>query len=362
MKMDRFTYRLVVALCALAGATACQETTVLPTAPSALPPDKVGELTVACPADRTVESLNGVDARVAYPPPRTSGGQAPVEASCSPESGTALPIGTRSVVCTASDALGQTPTCSFSVRVLPPKQISKTRFLAFGDSLTAGVTSSPLMTALEVSKSYPFKLQERLAGRYRVQTIEVVNAGLPGEEAVDGAKRIGVQIDSVRPDVVLIMEGTNDVGSLTFDLSATSAALDDMIDEVRSRGSEAMIATLPPVRPANPGLERSSENIPDLNMAIRSIAFSNGVGLVDVFAAMVAGACPSSSVSGFPGLRGPTFHLSFPCIGVDHVHPTPEGYEVMADAFLDAIVNQYDIQVAGTRESRRPGSPLAGER
>ena len=209
--------------------------------------------------------------------------------------------------------------------------------------------------------TYPYLLQ-RLLREMGWGRIEVVNAGRPGEKTIGGAKRIGAQIDSVRPDVVLIMEGSNDVESLDFDLSATSAALDDMIDEARSRGSEAMIATLPPVRPANPGLERSSENIPDLNMAIRSIAFSNGVGLVDIFAAMVAGACPSSAVSGFPGLRGPTFHLSFPCIGVDHVHPTPEGYEVMADAFLDAIVNQYDIQVAGTRESRRPGSPLAGER
>ena len=157
--MNRLVYGIVVSLSLLVWATGCQESTTFPTAPSSLPPDKIGVLTIACPVDPTVRSLNDVNAQVDYPPPQTFGGQDPVSASCSPESGTSLPIGTIPGQCTASDTLGQTVSCSFLVRVLPIARISKTRFLAFGDSVTAGVTSFALTSLLEPSKSYPFKLQ-----------------------------------------------------------------------------------------------------------------------------------------------------------------------------------------------------------
>ena len=194
--------------------------------------------------------------------------------SCSPESGTALPIGTTPGRCTATDTLGQTVSCSFLVQVLPAAQISKTKFMAFGDSLTAGVTSSALTLLLEPGMSYPFKLQEKLARKYPTQTIEVVNAGLPGEKATDGVSRLGTQINAVRPEVVLIMEGTNDALSQGYSVSATSAALDSMVDDVFSRDAEAMIATVPPVRPGSPVGEGPS-NAQDLNGVIRAIAFSN---------------------------------------------------------------------------------------
>ena len=351
--MSKFVYRVVVSLSLLVWATGCQESTTLPTAPSSLPPDKIGVLTIACPADPVARSLNGVNAQVDYAPPQTSGGQAPVSAGCSPESGTALPIGTTPGRCTATDTLGQTVSCSFLVQVLPAAQLSKTKFLAFGDSLTAGITSSALTLLLEPGKSYPFKLQEKLARKYPTQTIEVVNAGLPGEMATDGVGRLGTQINAVRPDVVLIMEGTNDALSPGYSVSATSAALDSMVDDVFSRDAEAMIATVPPVRPGSPGGE-APRNAQDLNGVIRAIAFSNGVPLVDVYGAVVAGSCPSLPAFGFSGLRGRLpFAIDFPCIGDDNIHPTPEGYEVIADAFFNVIVNTYDSEVFGARPSRR---------
>ena len=357
----RIGYRCAVALLLCLWSGGCQETTTFPTTPTSLPPDKVGVLTVACPANRTVQAVNDASARVDYPPPGTSGGQVPVSAGCSPESGMVLPIGTTPVRCAASDDLGQTAACTFRIRVLRPPRLARTKFLAFGDSLTEGVTADPVTALLQPSKSYPFQLQKQLAPLYPVQTIDVVNAGLSGERVAEGLSRIGAQMDAVRPEVVLVMEGSNDVRSLNYSLEETSAALDGVVDEVLSRGAEAMIATLPPLRPVGPE-DEGPARISALNSTIRAIAFSNGVRLVDVFSGLSSSSCMSLSTIGFmtPGGRLP-FAVSFPCIGVDNLHPTPEGYQVMASIFADAIIEEYDIDVAGSLSTGLRG-PLVSAR
>ncbi len=94
-----------------------------------------------------------------------------------------------------------------------PPRLSATRFLAFGDSLTAGVLS-PAVTLLIVSPpdSYPFGLQSRLVSRYRQQTPVVLNEGNPGELASGtGVQRFRSVLLQNRPEVVLLMEGTNDL-------------------------------------------------------------------------------------------------------------------------------------------------------
>ena len=344
MKLKRVGYPWVVALCAALWSGACQETTTLPTVPTTLPPDKVGVLGISCPADQMILSLNGTNASVDYPSPQTTGGQAPVSVSCTPELGAVLPVGTAPGQCNASDGLGQTVSCAFSIEIVDPR-LSRTRFLAFGDSLTAGEVSSPVATILEISKSYPFKLQQLLAARYPTQTIEVINAGLPGEAASDGVGRIGLQVDAVRPEVVLIMQGTVDALGAAFDVGATTQALDGMIREALTRDADAIIATLPPVR--SPGREVGAQNIPALNSAIRSLAIGNGIRLVDVFDAVSSGPCAGANL---------------PCIGVDNLHLTAMGYDVVAQAFADVIMDEYDVQSVGLRTNGMTGASSEGAR
>lgn len=332
MRLKRVGYVCVAALFAALWTGACQETTTLPIVPTTLPPDKVGVLNIFCPADQTILSLNGTNAGLDYPSPQTTGGQAPVFSSCAPAAGTVLPVGTVPVECNASDDLGQTAACAFSVRILSPRLL-RTKFLAFGDSLTAGEVSYPISTILQISKSYPFKLGQMLGARYPTQTIEMVNAGLSGETAIQGLNRIGLQVDAVRPEVVLILQGTNDLSGSMFDLNATNQALDGMIRASQTRGAEPIIATVPPVRV--PGREIAAANIPSLNSAIRSLAVSSSIRLVDVFTALSTGSCAGSNL---------------PCIGVDNLHPTAMGYEVMAQAFMDVIMEEYDVQSARAQQ------------
>jgi len=58
------------------------------------------------------------DAVVNYPPPTVSGGCPPIVTNCAPPTGSRFPVGTTTVVCTASDSAGHTAQCSFPVTVL----------------------------------------------------------------------------------------------------------------------------------------------------------------------------------------------------------------------------------------------------
>ena len=54
---------------------------------------------------------------VTFPPPNASDNCPGVTVACVPPSGSPLPVGTSTVTCTATDAVGNTATCSFSVAV-----------------------------------------------------------------------------------------------------------------------------------------------------------------------------------------------------------------------------------------------------
>ncbi len=69
--------------------------------------------------------------------------------------------------------------------------------LAFCDSLTAGVGTSS-------DKSYPTVLAE-LTG------LEVVNAGVSGETTEEGLPRLRGLLPEVQPDLLILIEGGNDI-------------------------------------------------------------------------------------------------------------------------------------------------------
>jgi lysophospholipase L1-like esterase len=128
--------------------------------------------------------------------------------------------------------------------------LSSVRFVAFGDSITEGTTSpDPTTLLLNLTESYPYKLQGLLSGRYVDQTILVLNRGRAGEPAyptsgrTSGVTRLPGVLDADKPQVLLLLHGANDllgaVASGEFDaaIDRIIAALETMIKSARARGA-----------------------------------------------------------------------------------------------------------------------------
>ena len=318
-----FAGRLAAALLAIA-AVSCGDDP--PTAPS---PPAVSPLILTCPANVLGQSTTGAPVSVQVSPPTSAGGVLPVTVSCAP-SGTPFPVGTTRVACSAADARGATATCTYNVTVAPPP-LPRTSFLAFGDSMTSGEITVPTTGALDgngfpqfklvivPADSYPTELLGMLRNRYITQASQfaVTNAGQPREWAADGPKRFPGVLASSGAQVVLLMEGSNDLQALgSRGINAASAGLQAMIRAARATGAVVFVASVPPSKPG--GVNTIPINlIQALNEMIRAGAPAEGAIFVDVYAAMAAEANT--------------------LIGVDGLHPTEAGYLRIAETFFAAI-------------------------
>jgi lysophospholipase L1-like esterase len=208
--------------------------------------------------------------------------------------------------------------------VQAPPRLVGTRFLAFGDSLTAG-TLSPALMQLIVSppESYPFVLQGHIVARYRQQAPVVINEGIGGEAASDGGvRRFRSVLLQNRPEIVLLMEGTNDLLGGQNGANAAFDALRVMVGEAKSQGLRIALATIPPQRAG--GLRNRGAVvalIPGFNDRIRGLASGENIPLIDVY-------------------NGMKDDLSY--IGIDDLHPTARGYDAMATIYFDAIKSVFE--------------------
>ena len=259
---------------------------------------------------------------MSYQTPIAAGGSAPVAVTCAPPSGSSFPVGSTQVACTATDARGASAACAFAIVVAGPPRLAATRFLSFGDSLTLGTTSVPSIRFLEdMPDSYPFKLQRLLAQRYTAQDMVVLNDGVGGEMASSptlhspgGDVRLPQSVDINRPEVVLLMEGTNDLQALN-PIDAIEA-LEGMVRAARARRARVFLATIPPQKPGFRTNAASMALVPGFNDEIRALAAREGATLVEVF----------------NGMRD-----RLDLIGADGLHPVPQGYDLMAQIFFDRI-------------------------
>ena len=329
--------RVVLALLILGPSlfAACKESPILPSAPSSLPSDRVQVLSLACPRDVARQSLDGRALDVEFAVPRAIGGLAPIVTECMPASGAPFPVGTHTVTCNAQDELSQVASCMLSVTVIPTLDLR--RILAFGDSLTAGVTASPVQSIVQLApnQSYPAKLSALLQQRYAGQTVRVANAGVPGERATEALSRFRSELAREQPDLALLMEGTNDLDAQTT-AGGDEAALrvEDMVVDAKGRGVDVILATIPPQR----SVLATAPQVAPYNELLRRVAARQNVLLVDVHRIVAMGQC--SNLGNSP--------LSFPCLGDDHLHPTREGNELIAMGFFDEIVAGFELGSGGS--------------
>jgi len=102
--------------------------------------------------------------------------------------------------------------------------------LAFGDSLTHG-------TGVDPEQSYPTVLAG-LIGR------KVVNAGIPGEITRNGLQRLPGVLDEVRPKLVILCHGGNDL-LRRLDPKLAERNLREMVRLIREYGAEVVLVGVP---------------------------------------------------------------------------------------------------------------------
>jgi lysophospholipase L1-like esterase len=280
---------------------------------------------VTCPADVMAVSGDGGPVPVTFPAPAVQNGTSPVTTTCTPASNSSFAPGATSVRCLATDADSRTSACAFTVTVTkaaPPPQLSVTQFVAFGDSITEGKISTSSFRLLDdLPGSYPSRLRDMLPARYTQQQFVVTNEGRGGETASDGKSRLPGVLSADRPQVLLLLEGANDLfGGDQSKVSVVVSSLQSMIQTAKGQGVKVLIGTLTPERAgANNG---GDALVVPTNDQIRQMASQQGATLVDLYAAL------SGDVNGL--------------IGPDGLHPTSSGYELIAETFFAAIQQQFE--------------------
>ena len=316
-------------------AIACNSTPTAPTPPPAPPAPvvvtpPVDPPALTCPSPVTTNTATAAGAAVSYTTPSATGGQSPLSVECTPPSGGTFAVGTTEVRCTATDGLNRTASCSFGVTVSRTFTITKTKFVAFGDSVTEGWVAStnpsgnpPYVLRMVPNESYPTVLRQMLASRYSTQTLTVLNYGKGGEKAVDGVGRAFAAFNHERPDGALILDGYNDLGQGDAGIDPAIAAINDMVKDARFRGARVFIGTLtPPFPNANKGIARST--IDRFNAKLRDMARGENAVLVDVNAYFAVDPNRYNSDDGR--------------------HPNEAGYRVIAQAFFDAIQREFEVR------------------
>lgn len=210
--------------------------------------------------------------------------------------------------------------------------LSATRFIAFGDSMTAGevtaATQTPGVTPMTVvaSASFPAQLQSRLRAQYASQSsaIAVTNAGRSAEGAAAGLPRLADMLanSQTQTQALLLLDGGDDLlAAGDGAVNPASRAMDALAKEGRRRGARVFIGLLPP---PIAGRQRSvaDATIRTFNAELRTIAAGEGAVIVDLYTALAA------DVGRF--------------IGADGHHPTEAGYQRIAAEFQARIAAEFE--------------------
>lgn len=187
-------------------------------------------------------------------------------------------------------------------------------YVAYGDSITAGSFDDPDLP----EPGYPARLEELLAARG--VPAEVENHGFPGETTMEALARLP-SVLAGGGDVLLLMEGTNDVG-LRVSNESIAFNLAQMADLAEQSGFEVVHATVIPRR-NTVGHDPRNIITRDLNGMVRELAFAEGRNLADPFEVFL-------------------HHTDDPFTTLyigngDHLHPNAAGYDVIAEVFADVL-------------------------
>ena len=197
-----------------------------------------------------------------------------------------------------------------------PAGAGEKRILAFGDSITIGHGDPGVLCPDNVAVGgYPPRLRPLLLA----QGIDsqIANFGDCGEPTADGVTRIDSVLNT-GGDVIVIMEGTNDVSErVGFETTVSNLAV--MAQKAVDAEVEPVLASIIPRGPeANTDTNNGKTNL--IGNELRMVAQENDWLFADPFNALFF----------LPDF----FELYY----FDQLHPNPDGYDIITDSLVDAVV------------------------
>ncbi|MDP9087708.1 MAG: GDSL-type esterase/lipase family protein [Pseudomonadota bacterium] len=152
---------------------------------------------------------------------------------------------------------------------------------------------------------------------------DFIDRGISGQTTLQMLLRFRQDVIALKPAVVHIMAGTNDIAGNTgpFDLPATEANIASMVDLARANGIEVVIGSVLPAKDFSwhPGIDPGPK-IVALNKWLKKFSHAGHLIYVDYYTALTDGAL---------GLR--------PDLSPDGVHPSLAAYLIMDPLAYAAI-------------------------
>ena len=178
--------------------------------------------------------------------------------------------------------------------------------VAFGDSIVSGH---------QQPEGWPEILGRDIASMY--DGIRVLNAGVSGNTAGDGFRRLQRDVLDHQPDLVLIAFGLNDMKN-GVTLIRFEEDLSSIVREVSGSGAQPVLLTTTRLQRGASMLARV--NPAPYNDAIKMLAEARGIPLIDVN-------------DKFKGLNTPEYLI-------DAAHPNGEGYRALADIIRKGLIGE----------------------
>ncbi len=184
------------------------------------------------------------------------------------------------------------------------------RLIALGDSLTQGWM---------VRKGYLEFLAEMIGEKYPSADVTIINRGVPGDTAEGGLFRLRDEVLDCDPDAVFIQFALNDAftGVTPARFKNTIRAI---VEKVRSdTDAEILLVTSVPIV-THPAEDKMTGRFYD---ALADIAGEEGCAIAPVHRYWKKKIADGVDFSGL--------------VQADEVHPTVEGYRLMAEAIMEAL-------------------------
>ncbi len=191
-----------------------------------------------------------------------------------------------------------------------------------------------------------YELNGKLLERKQIATsikasLQIVNAGIPGNNSSDLLKRFDQEINQAKPDLAIIMVGTNDMlntkNLVTY--SNYRSNLRTMVTRLKAKGIKPLLICPPPAdttylyerHDRKAYAEMPNEKMDSVRNIIKELAVENNCGYVDVYDAFVKLNVPKHNSDDY-------IRNEINSNARDGVHPTPKGYDLIAKAVFNYLI------------------------